>query len=137
MKRREFVTLVGVGSAIACLPEVVNAESAATKQKRADGFVAVGTVKELNQKGELLNRKSPVGPVLLIKEPGSNAIRAVNPKCPHDGCTVKWAKDSNNFVCPCHSATFAATGAVTKGPAKEALKTYQTKVEGNVILVKA
>ncbi len=137
MKRREFVTLVGVGGAIACLPEAVNAQSAATKQKRSDGFVPVGTVKELNQKGELLNKKSPVGPLLLVKDSGSNTIRAVNPSCTHKGCTVKWEKGQNNFVCPCHSATFSSAGAVVKGPADEALKTYQTKVEGNVILVKA
>lgn len=70
MNRREFVTLVGVGGAIACTPEVVTASTEGTKEKRPDGFVPVGTVKELEQKGQLLNKKSPLGPVLLIKEQG-------------------------------------------------------------------
>ena len=137
MNRREFVSLVGVGGAIACAPEVVTAANEGTKQKRPDGFVAVGTVKELEQKGQLLNKKSPIGPVLVFKEPGSNNIRAVNPICPHEGCTVKWKEDKNTLACPCHPGTFTSAGVVTRKPPKANLKTYQTKIEGNVILIKA
>ncbi|MFM7439937.1 MAG: ubiquinol-cytochrome c reductase iron-sulfur subunit [Snowella sp.] len=137
MNRREFVTLVGVGGAIACAPEVVTAATEGTKEKRPDGFVPVGTVKELEQKGQLLNKKSPLGPVLLIKESGSNTITAVNPTCTHEGCTVKWKADEKILACPCHPGTFTSTGVVTNKPPKANLKTYQTKIEGNVILVKA
>ena len=137
MNRREFVTLVGAGGAIACAPEVVTAATEGTKEKRPDGFVAVGTVKELEQKGQLLNKKSPIGPVLLIKEPGGTTISAVNPTCTHEGCTVKWKEEKKTLACPCHSATFTSAGAVTHGPAKTNLKTYQTKIEGNVIMIKA
>jgi cytochrome b6-f complex iron-sulfur subunit len=137
MNRREFVTLVGVGGAIACTPEVVTASTERTKQKRPDGFVPVGTVKELEQKGQLLNKKSPLGPVLLIKEPGSNTITAVNPTCTHEGCTVKWKADEKILACSCHPGTFTSTGVVTNKPPKANLKTYQTKIEGNVILIKA
>jgi cytochrome b6-f complex iron-sulfur subunit len=137
MNRREFVAFVGVGGAIACAPEVVSAATEATQTKRPDGFVAVGTVKELDQKGQLLNKKSPLGPVLLIKEPGSQTIHAVNPRCTHEGCTVRWKEDKKILACPCHPGTFTRTGIVTHGPAERNLKTYQTKVEGNVILIKA
>ncbi|MEB3192870.1 MAG: Rieske (2Fe-2S) protein [Snowella sp.] len=137
MNRREFVTLAGVGGAIACAPEVISAATEATQPKRSDGFVAVGTVKELDQKGQLLNKKSPLGPVLLIKEPGSQTINAVNPRCTHEGCTVRWKEEKKILACPCHPGTFTSTGIVTHGPAKRNLKTYQTKVEGNVILIKA
>ena len=58
MNRREFVTLAGVGGAIACLPEIVSAETA--------NFVAVGTVKELDKTGKLLVKDTPVGKVLII-----------------------------------------------------------------------
>ena len=136
MNRREFVALAGVGGAIACLPEVVTAATEATQPKRPDGFVAVGTIKELEQKGQLLNKKSPVGPILLIKEKNSPAIIAVNPSCPHEGCTVKWKEDKNNLVCPCHQAVFSSMGVVDHGPAKKNLQTYKTKIEGNVILAK-
>jgi cytochrome b6-f complex iron-sulfur subunit len=50
---------------------------------------------------------------------------------------VDWKAEEKSFVCPCHDATFSSTGAVTEGPAKKALKTYQTKVSGDTILVKA
>ena len=137
MNRREFVSLVGVGGAIACAPEVVTAATEGTKEKRPDGFVAVGTVKELEKQGQLLNKKSPVGPVLLIKEAGSSTISAVNPTCTHQGCTVKWKADQKILACPCHPGTFTATGVVMKQPPKHNLTTYQTKIEGDIILVKA
>lgn len=137
MNRREFVSLVGVGGAIACAPEVVTAATEGTKQKRPDGFVAVGTVKELEKQGQLLNKKSPVGPILLIKEAGSSTIIAVNPTCTHEGCTVKWKADQKILACPCHPGTFTATGVVMKKPPKRNLATYQTKIEGDIILVKA
>jgi cytochrome b6-f complex iron-sulfur subunit len=137
MNRREFVSLVGVSGAIACAPEVVTAATEGTKQKRPDGFVAVGTVKELEKQGQLLNKKSPVGPILLIKEAGSSTISAVNPTCTHEGCTVKWKADQKILACPCHPGTFTATGVVMKKPPKRNLATYQTKIEGDIILVKA
>ena len=63
MNRREFVTLAGVGGAIACLPEVVSAETA--------NFVAVGTVKELDKTGKLQvtstpNQDNPLMPKQII-----------------------------------------------------------------------
>ena len=129
MNRREFVTLAGVGGAIACLPEIVSAETA--------NFVEVGTVKELDKTGKLLVKDTPVGKVLIIKNPSGKGLSAVNPTCTHKGCTVDWKAEEKSFVCPCHNATFSSTGEVTKGPAKKALKTYQTKVTGDTILVKA
>ena len=74
---------------------------------------------------------------LIIKNPSGKGLTAVNPSCTHKGCTVDWKAEEKSFVCPCHDATFSSTGAVTKGPAKKSLKTYQTKVTGDTILVKA
>jgi cytochrome b6-f complex iron-sulfur subunit len=129
MNRREFVTLVGVGGAIASLSEVVTAAT--------DGFVAVGTVQALDKTGQLLVKNASVGPVLVIKNPDGKGIRAVNPTCTHKGCTVDWKADQKSLVCPCHSASYSSTGQVIKGPAKKNLATYQTKISGNTILVKA
>jgi cytochrome b6-f complex iron-sulfur subunit len=61
---------------------------------------------------------------------------AVNPICPHAGCTVTWKGEQNYFSCPCHDSTFAPDGKVLSGIAKEPLPQYEAKIEGDLILVK-
>ena len=63
-------------------------------------------------------------------------IFAVNPLCPHAGCTVTWKGEQNYFSCPCHDSTFAPDGKVLSGIAKEPLPQYEAKIEGDLILVK-
>lgn len=41
----------------------------------------------------------------------------LNRKCTHAGCLVKWNKNNNNFVCPCHGSRFDVEGNVITGPA--------------------
>ena len=66
----------------------------------------------------------------------AKSIVAVNPTCTNKGCVVKWNASGKQFVCPCHGASFAASGQVTQGPASKPLPTYAVKVENGKILVK-
>jgi len=144
MKRRKFVSLVGVGSvavplAIAsCAPQAQEgAASSETSATSSDGFQAIGTVSELNAKGQLLAEKTAVGSVLVISDPAnSSQVLAVNAACTHKGCIVAWQKEQNAFVCPCHTAKFAGDGKVLQGPAEKPLPAYIAKVEGDSVLVK-
>lgn len=144
MERREFFGWMTVGLVASSLPVAIAActekqvNSEAKGNTRSDGFQAVGTVTDLNQQGQILNKKSPVGSVLVIRNPNdNNTLLAVNPTCTHEGCTVKWSKGDGKYICPCHKAEFNPEGALLKGPAKKPLKTYQAKIEGNSVLVKA
>lgn len=145
MNRREFLSWVGVGGVASYLPVALaacsseNSESKSSANPvRADGFQLVGTVAELDQKGEILNREFAGGAVLVIRNPNnSNTITAVNPSCTHAGCTVTWKTAQKEFVCPCHESKFAIDGKVVQGPAKEPLATYAAKLEGDSVLVKA
>jgi len=62
---------------------------------------------------------------------------AIGNRCTHMGCmladgTLKGA----NVTCSCHGSTFdVRTGNVVKGPAKKPEPVYQTKIEGEEILV--
>lgn len=146
MNRRGFLSWIGVGwlgsslpvalaklalGLAACSSQTTQSESAPQKS----GFQSVGTIAELDKTGELLNEKSPVGSVLVVRTASANNLVAVNPTCTHAGCTVKWLGSPKKFSCPCHGSEFGTDGKVLKGPAGEPLKTYAAKIEGNSVLV--
>lgn len=149
MDRRSFLTWVGVGWLASCLPVAIVACSSSpsapdasqapekTANDSPSGAVKLGSLGELAQAGQLLNETSPLGPVLVIRNPANaNALIAVNPKCTHKGCTVAWKPQQNAFVCPCHASHFGTDGKVLTGPAKTPLPTYQATIEGDTVIVK-
>lgn len=150
MDRREFLNWVGLGGVVTCLPGTIaactpqNEQAAAPASPaspaappRADGFQAVGTVADLEQKGQILSKDAAGNAVVVVGNPANpETITAVNPTCTHAGCPVNWRDAQQAFVCPCHGSQFAASGAVLQGPATAPLATYTTQIEGETILVK-
>ncbi|GBD35880.1 Cytochrome b6-f complex iron-sulfur subunit [bacterium HR36] len=49
------------------------------------------------------------------KRPES-ALTAFTSACPHLGCSVRYALDADQFVCPCHAGVFDLSGDVVDGP---------------------
>ncbi len=162
MNRREFLSWVSIGTLAsslpvaiaACSPDGNQAPSAQTTPPAtsapppppppgaatapAKEFQAVGTVAELDKAGKILNKTLAIGPILVIRNPADpKRVLAVNPTCTHNGCIVEWEDDKKLFECPCHDSDFALDGKVIKGPATQPLKTYQAKIEGDSVLVKA
>ena len=151
MKRRSFLTYFSLSWLTACFPVVlaacapkdsiqaassVDLENKGTVKpalkKTADGFTIVGSVAELEKAGYLQTKE-----VAVSKDPTNpKQLLAVNPKCTHLGCDVKWITGAKKYECPCHGAEFAADGKVLKGPATTGLATYSTKVVGTQVLVK-
>jgi menaquinol-cytochrome c reductase iron-sulfur subunit len=70
----------------------------------------------------------------VVKTP-SGKISAYGPQCTHLGCAYHWDDAKSQFVCPCHNSLFSIDGAVTYGPAPRPLDQYETKLEGNKLLV--
>jgi cytochrome b6-f complex iron-sulfur subunit len=141
MDRRAFMTFVSLGLLADCLPMAI-AASAEPKFKlakaRADGFIAVGTVNELQTKGVIKAPQFPGKPLLIIRNPqNSSKVIAISSTCPHKGCEVDWKAKGNQFVCPCHGAKFNPDGNVIKGPATRPLASFKAKIEGNLVLVKS
>jgi cytochrome b6-f complex iron-sulfur subunit len=135
MKRRDFINWVGLGLIASSLPVAIAACSSQTTSASKD-WQTVGTLAELDKTGQLLVKDSPVGPVLVVGTSKAENLKAVNPTCTHAGCTVGWKAEAKKFVCPCHGSEYGIDGKVQKGPAKEALKTYTAKIEGNSVEVK-
>jgi cytochrome b6-f complex iron-sulfur subunit len=136
MKRRDFINWVGLGLIASSLPVAIAACSSGTKTSTSGDWQTIGTSAELDKTGQLLAKDSPAGPVLVVGTSKAESLKAVNPTCTHAGCTVGWKADAKKFVCPCHGSEYGIDGKVQKGPAKEALKTYAAKIEGNSVQVK-
>ena len=151
MDRRTFLTWVGVSWVASSLPvalaacsnqtsepvatATVNTESKASS--RQDGFIEAGTIQDLNKTGRLLQKQASDKSVLVIQDPtASKSIHAFEAVCTHKGCEVDWRADDRHIFCPCHGSTFNPDGTVFHGPATQPLKRYETKVEGNTVLVK-
>ncbi|WP_017324178.1 FAD-dependent oxidoreductase [Synechococcus sp. PCC 7336] len=73
--------------------------------------------------------------VYVLTEGGD---RAIGLTCTHQGCTVQ-ASEDGLFRCPCHGASFDASGTVVSGPAQRDLETFEVtaKRPGEVQLVGA
>ena len=157
MKRRAFLTWVGVGglasslpvALAACAPEnpseavsrspgsqgggIVPIETA-NSTPREDGFTVVGTVAELDDKGSLTNKTLDVA---VIRDPTAPAaVIAVNSRCTHQGCSVYWDGDAKLFACPCHGSRFNSDGSVANGPAADPLGEAEAKIEADLVLAK-
>ena len=101
-----------------------------------NGFQALGTVEELEQKGTIIDRNNTNEAVLIFRNSNNKEIAAVNPLCTHQGCTVKLDAEGKALACPCHGSQFALDGKVVKGPATKSLGNFPVKQEDNLILVK-
>lgn len=62
-------------------------------------------------------------------------VFAIN--CAHLGCPVKWFKESQLFMCPCHGGAYYADGSRASGPPERGLFTYEMKVNGTKLLINA
>ena len=152
-KRRSFLTYFSVASILSVFPAIITifkprqataniAEdetldldkdiSKTAAQKKLAGFTVIGSVSDLDKNGYLQTKE-----VALVRNPTNlKQLIAVNPKCTHQGCDVKWAAAENKYACPCHGASFDADGAVLNGPATKPLAAYSAKIVGTQVLAK-
>jgi thiosulfate dehydrogenase (quinone) large subunit len=61
-----------------------------------------------------------------LLHPTTSTFTAVSAVCTHQGCPVQWA--GGGFQCPCHGATYDATGNATGGPARGPLQPIAVSV---------
>ncbi len=104
----------------------------ATEQKKPEGFTVIGSVSDLDKNGYLQTKE-----VALVRNPANpKQLIAVNPKCTHQGCDVKWVAGEKKYACPCHDSNFDADGTVLNGPATKPLTAYSAKIVGTQVLAK-
>jgi cytochrome b6-f complex iron-sulfur subunit len=154
MERRQFLSWVGVGMVASSLPVAIAAcsdteQTTATDtiepdtetvsidtSVREDGYQALATVEQVATEGSVIDRENTGETVLMLQNPETSNITALNPTCTHQGCTVEYKADQGELACPCHGSKFGLDGTVINGPAEEPLATYETKTEDGLVLVK-
>ena len=152
MDRRTFLGWVGVGTLASSLPLVIiacgNSQNEGTKASiesetnataataTTDDFHMIGISSELENNGFLLNEDVAGKPVMVFRDPETEELIALNPKCPHQKCNVDLDTQQKLLVCPCHDSRFTFDGKVVKAPARNPLDIYQVKQEEYLILVK-
>jgi menaquinol-cytochrome c reductase iron-sulfur subunit len=115
------------------------------KAKKEDLWVEVGDITRIspNSPVEMTFRRTRIDGWKVISEKSTawvvkaadNKITAFGPQCTHLGCAYHWEDGKNEFLCPCHTSLFGIDGRVIAGPAPRPLDRYETKVEGNKLLV--
>ncbi|MFQ5669123.1 MAG: ubiquinol-cytochrome c reductase iron-sulfur subunit [Acidobacteriota bacterium] len=69
----------------------------------------------------------------LVRSP-AGGLAALNTRCPHLGCSLRWDRSRRRFVCPCHGAIFDQAGAALGGPAPAHLDRFglRTRPRGGI-----
>lgn len=81
-------------------------------------------------------RKSISEKAVYVTKDQQGQLRVLSSVCPHLGCTIPWNQDKNQFVCPCHGATFTREGSRVSGPSLRGMDTLDTSVQDGQLLVR-
>lgn len=61
---------------------------------------------------------------------------AISSRCAHLGCPVRFVRDADSFICPCHGGVYGFQGEVLGGPPVRPLDQFQTRLgAGNEVEV--
>jgi len=66
--------------------------------------------------------------ILFVRE-AQDKVRALNPVCSHNKCTVGYDHSRKRIVCPCHGSNFDLDGSVLNGPAEKPLQVYEASLD--------
>lgn len=129
--RRCFLkTLAMAGSALALAPAVARAQG---PTPAAPPWTVVGkTAKFPPGQTQIVTppAESGLGPLAVTHAAGGKFFALLG-ACTHRGCTVDWADDTKQFVCPCHRGRFDAQGKVLAGPPHRPLPAYAPRVNAD------
>src|ERR1700731_3477958 len=81
-------------------------------------------------------RKAISEKAVYITKDQQGQLRFLTSICPHLGCTVPWNKEKNQFICPCHGATFAPDGTRVSGPSLRGMDTLESTARDGQLLVR-
>jgi cytochrome b6-f complex iron-sulfur subunit len=135
MKRRSFLTILTTALGLGALGSfayplfrfLLPIESAVQAQSITVPMsqIPVNTAKDL-----MIGLTPAI--ILHTRDKGFLAFSKV---CTHLGCLVKYDKDRQIFICPCHAGTFDLEGNVISGPPPKPLQKFAVKVVGENLVI--
>jgi cytochrome b6-f complex iron-sulfur subunit len=141
MERKEFLSLIGLGSASAfaavCMggcAKSAGANSSSVTPAPTNVNITLDLTQTANAALTTSGGYIYTGGIIVAKTMAGNYI-AVSQSCTHEGATIRYEGANQRFYCASHGATFSNTGAVTGGPANTSLKQYSTSLNGNILTV--
>lgn len=77
-----------------------------------------------------------LGKRILVFQDPAQKLRALDARCTHEGCTVKYVPGESVIWCACHNGRFDLDGRVLAGPPPRPLAQYtaQQDAEGGVVV---
>jgi cytochrome b6-f complex iron-sulfur subunit len=149
MERKEFLSLIGLGSASALAAVCMGGCSKSTETSTTPGQPTQPTTPTnvnitldltLPANAALANPGGYIytGGIIVAKTTTGSFI-AVSQACTHQGSTVQYEGANKRFFCPNHGATFTDTGAYIAGPESSLapLKQFITTLNGNILTIKS
>ncbi|HKI87919.1 MAG TPA: ubiquinol-cytochrome c reductase iron-sulfur subunit [Draconibacterium sp.] len=143
MERKDFLkNLAAGGSILLVSPALFNACSKGTDQIMNNTNNNNGNSSEIvvDLTSTSYSALSSVGGyayksnVIIIRTSDTQYV-ALSSVCTHQGCTVMYNASTNQLPCPCHGSLYSISGSVINGPAPKSLKKYNTKIDGNNLII--
>ncbi|MBI5508810.1 MAG: Rieske (2Fe-2S) protein [Deltaproteobacteria bacterium] len=72
--------------------------------------------------------------VLLVRD-GDKSVRALDPTCSHQKCTVAYEPKDGLLHCPCHKSAYNLDGKVLDGPAPKPLTIFAATLDGDRVIL--
>jgi len=129
-RRRFLKTLTVTGSALAIAPAPARAETSAPA---AAVWTVVGKTADFaleHTPNVILPPDAGSDPPAVTHAPDGK-FSALSAACTHRGCTVDWADDTKQSVCPCHRGRFDAQGKVLAGPPRRPQPAYAARANAD------
>ncbi|MGQ0650472.1 MAG: ubiquinol-cytochrome c reductase iron-sulfur subunit [Gemmatimonadaceae bacterium] len=135
ISRREFARLASYAAVLAAC----SSDAVGPTAPNGSGITISGTMMTipLAQNPSLAQS----GGVILVSQARAIVIRlsatefrTLTSICTHEGCTVSGVRGAR-LVCPCHGSEYEFTGAVARGPAATALRSYATTFDAGTGVV--
>jgi cytochrome b6-f complex iron-sulfur subunit len=90
--------------------------------------------------GKIERDKFAIVPVgtrrVLVLEDSEGELRALDAKCTHEGCTVRYVSGDALIWCACHNARFDLEGRVLGGPPPRPLSRHEVQrdADGGIVV---
>ena len=137
MKRKDFFKALGVSSATVIFASCLNGCSKSSNSNTVTPPNVDFTLDiNLPANAALKNNGGYIysNGVIVAKTVAGDII-AVSQACTHEGVSVQYQQNKNQFYCPSHGALFSTSGGVVSGPVNAALKQYAVTITGNLIRI--